>query len=64
MRRLRDKRTGEVYGWGPAMAAIPTMEEFDDGGEDPDATGRPPSGPSWTVAASWRAGTSSIPAST
>jgi hypothetical protein len=40
MRRLRDKRTGEVYGWGPAMAAIPTMEEFDDGGEDPDAKER------------------------
>jgi hypothetical protein len=65
MRRLRDTKTGEVYGWGPAMAAIPTMEEFDDGADDPDARSasvRPPSGRAGPPRLHGGAGTSSTPA--
>src|SRR4051812_39779329 len=40
MKRLRDRKTGEVYGWGPAMATLPNMETFDDDGDDPDAKER------------------------
>jgi hypothetical protein len=40
MLRLRHKLTGEVFGWNEAMAAQPTMEEFDDGTEDADAQER------------------------
>src|SRR4051812_16992592 len=40
MKRLRDRKTGEVYGWGPAMAALANMETFDDDGDDPDAKER------------------------
>ena len=33
MKRLRHKETGDVFGYNANMAALPTMEEFDDGEE-------------------------------
>jgi hypothetical protein len=36
MRRLKDTRNGEIYGYNPEMAKLPHMQEFDDEAADPD----------------------------
>lgn len=43
MKRLRDKNTGEVYGWNREMAKLAYLEEFDDEEEGSGWTGPSPS---------------------